>query len=698
MHKRLLTLRNRVVLVVLGIALAACAAEAANSEISWRLKVIGLKARGELPSLGWVELLSYLRPRSPVYLRGLASIPNPDLAIENSFTSVMDSAAGANAFRRNCASCHGAGSQSGTVGPSLATNSSLHRRSDWSLYRSIAHGIPGTAMRAHDLAPQTIWQLVTYIQSLRSGDSVAPVGRAISVPFSKLLAGTTDSASWSTYSGNYQSHRFSPLRAINTRTVRRLRMVWQYQSTAIETKFETTPLAIGGVLYFTEAPGNVVAIDAADGSLRWRYTRPVPDGLSLCCGAVNRGLAALDSLLYFGTLDAHLIALDARNGLVVWDRMVADWHDGYSITGAPLAINNKVITGVAGGEFGARGFLAAFDATLGKQVWRFSTVPSPGQPGSDSWSGDGWKHGGAPTWLTGSYDPALNLVYWGVGNPAPDFNGDDRAGDNLYSNSVIAVDADSGRLRWHFQFTPHDEHDWDAVQIPVLIDAQFQGVQRPLMAWANRNAFYYLLDRQTGKFLLARPFARQNWAASIDSSTGRPRVLSGARPSRDGTVVYPAVGGATNWWSPSYSPRTGLLYVPVSEGSSIVFNDQARYESGETYLGSVSQEPSETQASIRAINPLTGEIKWRHAFEATTDAHKAGVGGILSVAGDLLFVGSGRTFYALDARTGAELWSFNTGGRISAAPITFATGGKQYVVIAAGRSLIAFALEEPTPK
>ena len=693
-----MNLRNRTVLGVLGIAVAACAAEAANSELWWRLRVIDLKAKGELPSLGWGEMLWYLRPRSPVYLRPLASIPNPDLAIENTHTSPADSAAGADAFRRKCSSCHGVDARSGTFGPNLVTSSALHGRSDWSLYRSISHGIPGTAMRAHDLAPDTIWQLVTYLQSLRSHDSIAPTGRAISVSFSKLLNGTADSTSWYTYSGNYQSHRFSPLRAINARTVRRLRMVWQYQSSASETKFEATPLAIGGMLYFTEAPGNVVAVDAADGSLRWRYTRPIPDGLSLCCGAVNRGLAALDSLLYFGTLDAHLIALDARNGLVVWDRMVADWHEGYSITGAPLAINNKVVTGVAGGEFGSRGFLAAYDAAQGKQAWRFWTVPSPGQPGSDSWSRDAWKHGGAPTWLTGSYDPSLNLIYWGVGNPAPDFNGDDRAGDNLYSNSVIAVDADSGTLRWHFQFTPHDEHDWDAVQIPVLIDARFRGAQRPLMAWANRNAFYYLLDRQTGKFLLARPFARQSWAASIDSISGRPQVLPGARPSRQGTLVYPAVGGATNWWSPSYSPRTGLLYVPVHEGKSIVFNDQARYQSGETYLGSVSQEPTESQSSIRAIDPLTGEIKWQHAFESKADAHATTVGGILSVAGDVVFVGSDRTFYALDARTGTELWSFNTGGRISAAPITFVAAGKQYVAIAAGRALIAFALDEPVQR
>ena len=671
--------------------LAACAATAMNDGVRWRLEVVEMKLRGEAPAFGWGELLWYLRPHSPVFLRTLLSISNPDLAIGNPYTSSQDSSTGASVFRRSCSSCHGIDARGGAIGPDLRPHGSVRTRSDWALYQRIERGIPGTAMRRHDLPPETIWQLVTYIQSLRSPEGVAPVGRPISVPFSKLLNADADSTGWYMYSGSYSSRRYSPLATINKRTVRRLRPSWQYQSGATETKFESSPLAIGGVLYFTEPPGNVVAVDALDGSVRWRYVRSIPDGMSLCCGAVNRGLAALDSLLYVGTLDAHLIALNARTGGVVWDRTVADWRDGYSITGAPLAIKNKVVTGVAGGEFGARGFLAAFDASTGRQSWRFWTVPSPGETGSETWSGDAWKHGGAPTWLTGSYDPALNLLYWGVGNPAPDFIGDERAGDNLYSNSVVALDPDSGTLRWHFQFTPHDEHDWDAVQIPVLIDVRYQGVQRSLMAWANRNAFFYLLDRKTGKFLLARPFSRQSWASSIDSS-GRPRVLPSSRPTRHGTIIYPSVGGATNWWSPSFSPRTDLLYVPVVDDSSLVYNEVARYLRGEPFIGSVSQPSREIQSAVRALDPLTGQIKWEHKFEPKTSAHC--ISGILSVGGDLVFAGSERTLYALDAHTGAELWRFNTGGLICAAPITYMSNGRQYVALAAGRSLIAFALDE----
>ena len=350
----------------------------------------------------------------------------------------------------------------------------------------------------------------------------------------------------------------------------RLHIAWQYQSESTEAVFESSPIVVDGLLYFTEAPAGVVALDATNGSLRWHYTRPVPSDVTLCCGAVNRGVAVLDSLLYLGTLDAHLVALSASEAQSCG---TSRWPIGRRATALPArrsAINGKIITGVGGSNFGIRGFIAAFDAATGKERWRFWTVPAPGEPGSNTWTGKAWRHGGAATWLTGSYDPALNMLYWGVGNPSPIFNGDTRGGDNLYANSVVAIDADSGTLRWHFQLQPHDEHDWDATQIPVLIDAPFQGAPRRLLSLANRNGFYYLLDRETGKFLLARAFAKQTWAAGIDSA-GRPVLVPSARPSARGTVVFPSVAGATNWWSPSLSPRTGLFYVPVLEGSSVIF-------------------------------------------------------------------------------------------------------------------------------
>jgi len=690
LRRLLRTGRGRAVFAF-GVVLIAAAAVLARGELWWRFAVVDMKLHGQVPGFEWGELLWNLRPQSPIYLRSLPLVRNPDLAIQNPFSSPADSVAGADVFRSDCSSCHGPEGRGGVNAPALTIANSPRSRTDWGLFRTIARGVPGTAMHAHELPPRTIWQLVDYIKSLRAGEVGTVANQPVDVPFSKLLNAASDSTGWYTYSGDYQSHRFSRLSMINARNVAHLRVAWQYQSAAMERVFESSPVVVNGVLYYTEPPATVVAIDAIDGSTRWRYARLVPDAVPLCCGSINRGVAILDSLLFVGTLDAHLVALSARSGRVIWDREVADWREGYSITGAPLAIGGKVVTGVAGGEYGVRGFLAAFDAATGRRQWQFWTVPSPGEKGSESWLKDSWKHGGAPTWLTGSYDPALNLLYWGVGNPAPNFNGDGRDGDNLYSNSVVAIDADSGKLRWHFQFTPHDEHDWDAVQIPVLFDATYGGTKRSLMGWANRNAFFYLLDRKTGEFLLARPFAKQSWADSIDSK-GRPHVRLDSRPTHDGALVSPGVAGATNWWSPSYSPRTGLLYVPTLEESSVVFREAPHYRQGEMYMGSVSQPSNEAGTSVTAIDPLTGAIKWHHTFEPRSEWHR--IGGILSLGGDLLFVGNGSVLHALDARTGSELWRFNTGGQIAAAPITYFANGRQYLAIAAGRALLAFALDE----
>jgi alcohol dehydrogenase (cytochrome c) len=681
-------LAGLVLIVVLG---AGCLT---ISGVRWRLAVIEMKLKGDVPAFGWGELLWNLRPGSAINLGRLPVVHDPDLAIQNPYTSAADSGAGADVFRRSCAFCHGLDGRGGGTGPSLAVSRYLEGKHDWTLFRSIAGGVPGTAMRGHALPPRTIWQLVTYVRRLRGVESAIPAAAAVSVPSSKLLGAAADPTGWYTYSGDYQSHRFSQLDLINTHNVQRLQLVWQYQSSANEPIIESSPLVVNGAMYVTELPAAVSALDAADGTLWWRFSRPVPEGVILCCGRYNRGVAILDSLLYFGTLDAHLLALSARNGRVVWDRPVADWREGYSITGAPLAIKDMVITGVGGGDFGIRGFIAAFEAKTGQRRWQFSTIPSPGERGSETWSGDSWKTGGAATWLTGSYDPALNLLYWGVGNPGPDFNGEDRLGDNLYSNSVVALDADSGRMRWFFQFTPHDEHDWDATQIPVLFDTDVRGNRRHLLAWANRNAFYYVLDRQTGQFLLARPFARQTWAAGIDSA-GRPQARPSARPTSAGTLVYPGVSGATNWWSPSFSPRTGLLYVPVLEEGSTFFSEPVRYARGEAFAGSGGHMSGDVQTAVRALDPLTGVMRWEHRFKPRMEWHRTG--GILSVAGDLVFIGDETVFYALDARTGAELWRFNTGGKISAAPVTYVANGKQYVVIAAGRSFMAFGIGTAAP-
>src|SRR6516165_5600436 len=355
--------------------------------------------------------------------------------------------------------------------------------------------------------------------------------------YDRIRQAVREPGSWLTYHGTYDAQRFSALDEISRANVQELRPVWMYQVQGRH-HFETTPLVFDGVMYLTDPPSDVVALDVKTGRPLWAYRRSLPDDLRACCGAVNRGAAALGDQIFVETIDAHLVALDMRTGRVRWDVEVADYKAGHSLTAAPLAVKDKVIVGMAGAEYGVRGFLDAYDATTGKLVWRLWTVPGPGEPGHDSWSGDSWKTGGGSTWITGSYDPALRTVYWGIGNPGPDYNGDARRGDNLYTCSVVALDVDSGKLRWHFQFTPHDVNDIDATEIPVLIDADFRGRPRKLLLFANRNGFFYILDRLTGEFLHAKSFARQTWAKGLDA-TGRPIPNPDTAPSREGALVYP---------------------------------------------------------------------------------------------------------------------------------------------------------------
>jgi alcohol dehydrogenase (cytochrome c) len=450
-------------------------------------------------------------------------------------------------------------------------------------------------------------------------------------------------------------------------------------------------------MYFTQAPNDVIAVDAATGRQIWTLPyRPSPES-RLCCGNVNRGLAILGESLFMATIDAHLVAIDARTGGILWNAAVADPAAGYSMTLAPLAIKDKVLIGVAGGEYGIRGFIAAYDAASGKPLWRFHTVAGPGEPGGDTWAGDSWQHGGASIWMTGSYDPALNLTYWGTGNPGPDYNDDVRAGSNLYSNSVVALDADSGKLKWHFQFTPHDEFDYDSVQVPVLADMDWKGKPRKLMLWANRNGFFYVLDRVTGEFLLGKPFIRQTWASGLDDN-GHPIRIPGVRPSAEGTKVYPGVLGGTNWYSPSFSPRTGLFYIPSwNEYFSSFIRFPIEYASGQRYTGGTPRSPGgrsgaagdESYGSVRAVDPQTGERKWEFRMPGLTTS------GVLTTASDLLFTGSrDGYFYALDARSGAVLWKASVGGPVAAGPMTYSVGDRQFVAIAAGHALFSFALPE----
>src|SRR5713101_7228001 len=389
------------------------------------------------------------------------------------------------------------------------------------------------------------------------------------VSFDRILGANKEPQNWLTYSGTTMSQRHSPLTQVTPENVKNLELQWVYQARSLE-KFEATALVVDGIMYTVQAPNDVIALDAVTGRVFWTYQFAVSPQARPCCGRINRGLAILGDTLFMGTIDARLIAIDAKNGKPLWNVSVARPEAGYAITHAPLIVKDKVIVGTAGGEYGIRGFIAAYDVRTGKEVWRFYTIPGPGEPGHETWAGDSWKTGGASVWMTGSYDPQSNLTYWGVGNPGPDYNGDLRKGDNLYSDSVVALDADTEKLKWYCQFPPHDEFDYDSVQVPVLADMQWQGRPRKVMLWGNRNGVFYALDRTTGQFLMGKPFVEVTWMNGFDEK-GRPIRVPGKVPSKEGTLVYPGNQGGTNWYSPSFSARTGLFYIPTWSGYGTAF-------------------------------------------------------------------------------------------------------------------------------
>ncbi len=519
------------------------------------------------------------------------------------------------------------------------------------------------------------------------------------VPFERILAANREPQNWLTYSGNLNSQRHSGLTQIGPDNARDLTLKWVFQSRSLD-KHEVTPLVVDGIMYTVQSPNDVVALDATTGKIIWQYLHKPAEGTrNPCCGNLTRGIAILGDKLFLAALDAKMIALDAKTGRELWVTQVADYKQAYAMTVAPIVVKDKVITGVAGGEHGVRGFLAAYDVNTGKEVWRFNTVPGPGEPGYETWLDKNGKpsqdyiHGGAPIWVTGSYDPATNLTMWGTGNAGPDYNGDNRVGDNLYSSSVIALDADTGKLKWYYQFSPHDEFDWDATQVPVLADIDFRGAPRKVMMWANRNGVFYVLDRTTGQFLSGKSFTKTNWYTGFDEK-GRPMRAPGILPTKEGTLVYPGNQGGTNWYNPSFSPVTGLFYIPVWENSSSIYRkDEAppEFESGKSFIGlgpGRGKADDDVYGAIIAMDPKTSERKW--TFKLSTPNPE---GGILTTASNMLFAG-GRDgqFVALDARDGKLLWETNLGPSVSAGPMTYMVNGKQYVSIQCGNALYTFTL------
>jgi len=684
--------------ILLALAAIGVSVALAIPEIEWRIKVIALKAQGGIDDLSWAETTAMLLPNSNVYLKPILETGSPYSSIENLYTSDTDIKAAATIFRTKCSMCHGSGAHA-EAGRNLSDGQFSHGQSDWALFRSITRGIPNTAMSSQDLTDKEAWQLVAYIGSLQSADQLEArsggqrnADHAL-VTADRLLNANLEAHNWLTYSGTLDGQRYSRLDQIKKENIGALKLAWVYQTGSRHELNETNPLVVDGIMFLTESPNIVMAVDATTGRQIWRYERALPDNLSLCCGMVNRGIAVQDDKIFLGTLDAHLVALDSRTGKVLWDVETADHRTGYSNTAAPLAIGDKIIVGVAGGEYGIRGFLDAYDPDNGERLWRFQTIPEPGSPGNDTWANDSWKTGGGPTWMTGSYDPELNIVYWGTGNPAPDYLGDYRAGDNLYTNSVVAVNADTGQLEWHFQFTPHDVHDFDANSVPVLIDAMLEGTKRKLLVMATKNAFYYVLDRQTGEFIEAIAFARQTWAEGIDEN-GRPIRNPESMPNAKGVLVYPSDGGAANWWPPSYNPATGLLYLPILESGAIFFDHEQEYSEGEPFMGGASSlltASGSVYNALRALDSVTGRIKWE--FRGPTRKNWGRTGGSLTTSSELVFWGDNTSLFGLDANDGSELWSRNLGGRIIAPPITYAVDGHQFVAIASGRDIFSFRLD-----
>lgn len=674
------------VATVLGIVLLGTLVLAVPT-LRWRTQLIGLYATGRIPDFELTDLLSILSPGSPQQSARLVETRNPYAVMQNPHTSVAAVAAGIHTYGAACAACHGADRHGTSGGPSLVDETWKYGNSDWALFRTIRHGSPSMGMPPHPLPDEAIWQVVAFLRS-RDEENPAPANlvraestlASLKVPYAEIAGVAAAGADWLTYGGAYSSVRHSGLTDIDPGNVGQLALRWIHQVPGDPGEIQASPIVRDGIMFLT-APANVVlALDAANGKELWRYARPPPDNLRAGEFGVraNRGLAILDNRVFVATGDARLVALSAATGAVLWD-VVVDDKVTHKITSAPLAYRDLVVIGT-GTQAGGRGAIVAYGAADGVERWRFHSIPRPGEPGHETWKGESWKTGGASPWLTGSYDVTNDLLVWGVGNPKPDYDAAFREGANLYSNAVVALRGTTGKLVWHFQFTPGDDHDWDSAQSPLLVDLPVGDGLEPRVLWANRNGFYYVLDRQSGRFLSATPFVHQTWAAGIDGA-GRPRMNPVALDPARGTLTYPGNGGGTNWWSPSYDPQLGLVFVPVLEQGMIFF------KSANSWPRSNGQP---LRTGVRALDAATGRVAWEYMHPERRDISETG--GVLSTRSGLVFGGDLTTFFALDGKSGHLLWSVETGGPIDGAPISYAAANEQFIVTSAGGNVMSFAL------
>ena len=586
-------------------------------------------------------------------------------------------------FSEHCAVCHGPSGE-GASAPDL-TNPRWHDDNDDArIHRRIRDGVPGRAMPAFGshLDSQSRSAIIAHLREL-SRRSVQPTTEVqapdIKVDSARLVGANGESANWLMHGRDYGNGRYSPLSEINRENVRNIVPVWSFQ-TGVADGLHASPLVVDGVIFLSTAWNHLFAIDARSGAEIWHYRRTLQEELKYCCGPVNWGVAILEDTLFLGTLDAHLVAIEARTGRVRWDVEVGKPEDNLSIKSVPLVVKDKVLVGVAGGDFPSRGFIDAYDAATGKRAWRFYTIPDKGEPGSETWGSDSYKTGGGGAWGVGSYDPALDLVYWGVGQPYPDYDGDAREGDNLYTDSAVALHPDTGALRWHFQYTPHDMWDWDGVNELVFAELEHEGRQVRALLHADRNGHFYALDRATGDFLYAEPFVRVTWTKGFEES-GRPIFDRAAFPTYDGVTVCPGAAGGKEWNAMAYDPVRRLAFVPAIENCAVFTNygveakaqGLAPRPSGFRYL------EGQAYGKVMAIQADTGETVWE--VKTRTPAG----GGVLATAGGLALTGDGEgNLVAYESDSGEELWSFQTGSGIRAAPVTYQLDGVQYIAIASG--------------
>ena len=501
------------------------------------------------------------------------------------------------------------------------------------------------------------------------------------VSYERLLNADKESQNWLTYYGNYKGWRYSALNQINTTNVKRLVVKWAFQ-TGPNSNFQVTPLVVDGVMYLANNENEVFALDAATGKMLWRYTHEFPDQekmpLRIWGAKINRGISIAMGKVLMGTWDAHLVALDAKTGKLLWKVQGGDYEAGYAFTSPPLIVKDKAITGIVTGEMPNRAYISAYRIDSGEMLWRFYTVPGAGEPGSETWGGDSWQYGCGAAWIPGTYDPELNLVYIGTGNPCPFWDGDVRPGDNLYTDSIVALDAGTGKLKWYFQTTPHDVWDLDAMAELVLIDTAIQGKPVKALFQANKNGYFYALDRTNGRLLYAKPFiSRINWTKGLDP-TGRP--IPGIVPTPEGADICPGFGGGKNWNHMAYSPKIGYAYIPAVDQCHRVKVVSAKPRKGTLYLGGEGLLLGEAaHGLLEALDVKTGEIRWQHRTKYPMPAS------VLATAGGLVFTGDQEgNALAFDAANGKLLWSLNTGSGLHGSPISYAVGGKQYIAVPSG--------------